>query len=86
MAPTDSSIWSNLCAPLLGPCDSEIAVEIDPALDAADDSALAKCGVNRASFGVQSFDLVVQRAINRVQSFEETARRRLNCGGPAWKA
>ena len=35
--------------------------------------ALALGGVNRASLGVQSFDPVVQRAINRVQSFEETA-------------
>ena len=35
--------------------------------------ALAFGGVNRASLGVQSFDPVVQRAINRVQSFEETA-------------
>ena len=30
-------------------------------------------GVNRASLGVQSFDPAVQRAINRVQSFEATA-------------
>ena len=30
-------------------------------------------GVNRASLGVQSFDPIVQRAINRVQSFEQTA-------------
>jgi oxygen-independent coproporphyrinogen-3 oxidase len=53
---------------------SEIAVEIDPrTLTQPMIAALAKCGVNRASFGVQSFDLVVQRAINRVQSFEETA-------------
>ena len=35
--------------------------------------ALAFGGVNRASLGVQSFDPAVQRAINRVQSFEETA-------------
>ena len=35
--------------------------------------ALALGGVNRASLGVQSFDPVVQCAINRVQSFEETA-------------
>ena len=53
---------------------AEIAVEIDPrALDHAMIGALEECGVNRASIGVQSFDPVVQRAINRVQSFSQTA-------------
>jgi oxygen-independent coproporphyrinogen-3 oxidase len=54
--------------------DAEIAVEIDPrTLTAPMIEALGLCGVNRASLGVQSFDPVVQRAINRVQSFEQTA-------------
>jgi oxygen-independent coproporphyrinogen-3 oxidase len=53
---------------------AEIAIEIDPRrLTQAMIDALAFGGVNRASLGVQSFDPVVQRAINRVQSFEETA-------------
>jgi oxygen-independent coproporphyrinogen-3 oxidase len=53
---------------------AEIAIEIDPrALSDAMVDALALGGVNRASLGVQSFDAVVQRAINRVQSFEQTA-------------
>ena len=53
--------------------DAEIAIEIDPrTLDPAMVDALAAGGVNRASLGVQSFDPVVQRAINRVQSFKET--------------
>ncbi|THD51140.1 MAG: oxygen-independent coproporphyrinogen III oxidase [Bradyrhizobium sp.] len=53
---------------------AEIAVEIDPrTLTGAMIDALGFGGVNRASLGVQSFDPVVQRAINRVQSFEETA-------------
>lgn len=53
---------------------AEIAIEIDPrTLTSATVDALALGGVNRASLGVQSFDPVVQRAINRVQSFEETA-------------
>ncbi len=53
---------------------AEIAVEIDPrTLSAVMIDALALGGVNRASLGVQSFDPVVQYAINRVQSFEETA-------------
>lgn len=54
--------------------DAEIAVEIDPrTLTEPMAEALDYCGVNRASLGVQSFDPVVQRAINRLQSFEQTA-------------
>ena len=53
--------------------DAEIAVEIDPrTLTEAMTEALGFCGVNRASLGVQSFDPAVQRAINRLQSFEQT--------------
>lgn len=53
---------------------AEIAVEIDPRTLTADMvEALRLSGVNRASLGVQSFDPVVQRAINRVQSYEQTA-------------
>ena len=53
---------------------AEVAVEIDPrTLSAPMIDALALGGVNRASLGVQSFDPVVQRAINRIQSFQETA-------------
>jgi oxygen-independent coproporphyrinogen-3 oxidase len=53
---------------------AEVAVEIDPrTLTHWMIEALAYGGVNRASLGVQSFDPVVQRAINRVQSFEATA-------------
>jgi oxygen-independent coproporphyrinogen-3 oxidase len=54
--------------------DAEIAVEIDPrTLTEQMTEALGYCGVNRASLGVQSFDPAVQRAINRMQSFEQTA-------------
>lgn len=54
--------------------DAEIAVEIDPrTLTEPMTEALGHCGVNRASLGVQSFDPAVQRAINRLQSFEQTA-------------
>ena len=52
---------------------AEVAVEIDPrTLSSSMIEALALGGVNRASLGVQSFDSKVQRAINRVQSFEQT--------------
>jgi len=56
------------------PREAEVAVEIDPrTLTAEMIGALARGGVNRASLGVQSFDPIVQKAINRVQSFTETA-------------
>ncbi|MGY4318623.1 oxygen-independent coproporphyrinogen III oxidase [Bradyrhizobium sp. JR3.5] len=54
--------------------DAEIAVEIDPrTLTEPMAEALGYSGVNRASLGVQSFDPVVQHAINRSQSLEQTA-------------
>lgn len=53
--------------------DAEFSVEIDPRdLDDARLSALARSGVTRASIGVQDFDADVQKAINRIQSFEQT--------------
>ncbi len=52
---------------------AELAVEIDPRTLAADMvDALAEAGVRRVSLGVQSFDPLVQQAINRVQSIDET--------------
>jgi oxygen-independent coproporphyrinogen-3 oxidase len=36
-------------------------------------TALGRSGFNRVSLGVQSFDPAVQRSINRVQSFDQTA-------------
>jgi oxygen-independent coproporphyrinogen-3 oxidase len=52
---------------------AEISVEMDPNdLDDARYDALAKIGMTRASLGVQDFDETVQRAINRLQSFEQT--------------
>ncbi len=53
--------------------DAEVAVEIDPrTAGAAVIDDLAAMGVTRASLGVQDFDPVVQRAVNRVQSYPET--------------
>ena len=53
--------------------DAEVAIEIDPrTLEPEMIAALAAGGVTRASLGVQSFDPVVQQAINRVQTFEQT--------------
>ncbi|WVT75134.1 oxygen-independent coproporphyrinogen III oxidase [Sinorhizobium chiapasense] len=53
--------------------DCEISVEMDPNdLDEARHDALAAIGVTRASFGIQDFDPVVQKAINRIQTYEQT--------------
>lgn len=53
---------------------AEIALEVDPrTLTKSAAEAFVRTGVNRASVGVQSFDPVVQQAINRLQSFEVTA-------------
>lgn len=49
----------------------EHAIELDPrTVDAPLARALARCGVNRASLGVQDLNLHVQEAIGRVQPFE----------------
>jgi oxygen-independent coproporphyrinogen-3 oxidase len=51
----------------------ESSIEVDPREAPAGTMAfLAYLGFNRASFGVQDFDAQVQRAVNRVQSFELT--------------
>ncbi len=52
---------------------AEIAIEIDPAaLPAEKLDALAGMGLTRASLGVQDFEERVQKAIGRMQSFDET--------------
>ncbi len=52
---------------------TEISIEIDPrAIHIEDIKHLAKLGFNRMSMGVQDFDIKVQKAVNRVQSFEMT--------------
>jgi oxygen-independent coproporphyrinogen-3 oxidase len=52
----------------------DLSIELDPRGLAPDDVAeLAAIGFNRASLGVQDFDPDVQRAVNRIQTVEETA-------------
>jgi oxygen-independent coproporphyrinogen-3 oxidase len=49
----------------------DFSIEVDPrGVDFAKLSAMTQAGFNRISFGVQDFDIGVQRAINRVQPFE----------------
>lgn len=52
----------------------EISVEMDPNdMDDVRYDALAAIGMTRASLGVQDFEPRVQQAINRIQTFEQTA-------------
>jgi oxygen-independent coproporphyrinogen III oxidase len=51
----------------------DFSIELDPRTVPADYApALARLGFNRVSLGVQDFDPEVQRAVNRIQSTEET--------------
>jgi oxygen-independent coproporphyrinogen-3 oxidase len=53
--------------------DAEVGVEVDPRVTTpAHLEALSRAGFNRLSMGVQDFDPEVQRAVNRVQPFEDT--------------
>jgi oxygen-independent coproporphyrinogen-3 oxidase len=88
LAPADFAALMDLLRDCFAVAETaEIAVEIDPrTLTAEMVSGLAEAGVTRASLGVQSFDPVVQGAINRVQSFAVTALaverlRRAGIGG-----
>ncbi|MDA7705222.1 oxygen-independent coproporphyrinogen III oxidase [Rickettsiales bacterium] len=51
--------------------NAEIAIEVDPRnIDEQKAKIYQKVGINRVSFGVQDFDLNVQKLINREQPFE----------------
>lgn len=53
--------------------DGEYSIEVDPrAADAGTIALLRELGFNRLSLGVQDFDPVVQKAVNRIQSEAET--------------
>jgi oxygen-independent coproporphyrinogen-3 oxidase len=52
--------------------DGEYSIEVDPrTIDASRLDTLAELGFNRLSFGVQDFDLDVQKAVHRVQPAEQ---------------
>ncbi|MFC5497026.1 oxygen-independent coproporphyrinogen III oxidase [Caenimonas terrae] len=52
----------------------EYSIEIDPrTVDGARLAVLAGLGFNRVSFGVQDFDADVQRAVHRIQPFEQVS-------------
>ena len=64
--------WSRVFS--LAP-DAEVAIEVDPRVTSDEQIAvLGELGFNRVSLGIQDFNPVVQKAIKRVQSVEETRR------------
>ncbi|HEX6137282.1 MAG TPA: oxygen-independent coproporphyrinogen III oxidase [Casimicrobiaceae bacterium] len=53
--------------------DTEASIEVDPRkVEVATVDFLRELGFNRISFGIQDFDPAVQKAVNRIQSEEET--------------
>jgi oxygen-independent coproporphyrinogen-3 oxidase len=53
--------------------DRDFSIELDPRfLEPGDIASYAAAGFTRASFGVQDFDPVVQKAVNREQTVEQT--------------
>lgn len=55
--------------------DAEISIEVDPRVTTREHvEALAACGFNRISMGVQDFDPRVQQAVHRIQPAADTAR------------
>lgn len=60
--------------------NADIAVEIDPRITSYEQlSLLRSLGFNRVSLGIQDFDPSVQKAVNRIQSFEDVERIVLWC-------
>jgi oxygen-independent coproporphyrinogen-3 oxidase len=58
----------------------DFSIELDPRIvQPGDIERLAELGFNRASFGVQDFAPDVQRAINRVQSIDQTLAAIATC-------
>ena len=53
--------------------EGEYSIEIDPrSVDPKRAHLLAELGFNRMSLGIQDFDPLVQQAVNRIQTFEQT--------------
>ena len=53
--------------------DTEVSIEVDPRkVEARTIAFLRELGFNRLSLGIQDFDPAVQKAVNRIQSEDET--------------
>jgi oxygen-independent coproporphyrinogen-3 oxidase len=60
--------------------DRDFSIELDPRhVMPGTVAALAAAGFNRASLGVQDFDPAVQRAVNRIQTVEQTLEVIADC-------
>ena len=58
---------------LVSDSEGEFSIEIDPrTVDAARIRHIREAGFNRLSLGIQDFEPDVQKAVNRIQSFEAT--------------
>jgi len=65
----------------------DFSIELDPRfIEAGDVAAYADLGFNRASLGVQDFDAEVQRAVNRIQSVEQTMQVIDDCRGNGFRS
>jgi oxygen-independent coproporphyrinogen-3 oxidase len=65
----------------------DFSIELDPRY--VPEGYIAECaqlGFNRASVGVQDFDPEVQRAVNRIQSIEQTVRVIAECRAAGWRS
>ncbi len=66
-------LWDHLRRHFEMSRDGEYSIELDPrSIDSTEMQALRDMGFNRVSLGVQDFDPEVQRAVNRIQSEEQT--------------
>jgi oxygen-independent coproporphyrinogen-3 oxidase len=69
------------------PDESDISIELDPRfVSPADVAELGRIGFTRASFGVQDFDPLVQGAVNRIQSVEDTRAVVEACGASGFRS
>lgn len=68
-----SALWQSLASRFPMARGIEASIEIHPPVTSPDQLIrLAELGFNRVSMGVQDFDPVVQKRINRIQPFEQT--------------
>jgi oxygen-independent coproporphyrinogen-3 oxidase len=68
-----AGLWDRLRRHFEMSRDGEYSIELDPrSIDSTEMQSLRDMGFNRVSLGVQDFDPEVQRAVNRIQSEEQT--------------
>jgi oxygen-independent coproporphyrinogen-3 oxidase len=67
--------------------DRDFSIELDPRfLEAGDVASYGRMGFNRASIGVQDFDPEVQKAVNRIQSVEQTRQALEDCRAAGFRS